>query len=73
MTEYSAFIFVAFFLYEYCGLVLLSCLTSILFLGGYNIPYIFIPLLNIIDPFNLISFESISLAIKTCFLICSVV
>ena len=38
MTEYSAFIFVAFFLFEYTGIVLLSSLTAILFFGGYNVP-----------------------------------
>ncbi len=73
MTEYSAFVFVAFFLYEYCSLVVLSSLTSILFLGGYNIPDVIVPILSLIDPFNLITFETIFLALKTCFLVFCVV
>jgi len=40
MTEYSAFIFVGFFLFEYCSIILLSSLASILFLGGYSLPNI---------------------------------
>jgi NADH-ubiquinone oxidoreductase chain 1 len=33
-TEHSSIIFVFFFLAEYCSIVLMSTLTSILFLGG---------------------------------------
>lgn len=40
MTEHSAVIFVFFFLAEYASIVLICILTSILFLGGYNIPII---------------------------------
>jgi NADH-ubiquinone oxidoreductase chain 1 len=62
MTEYSAVPFVFFFLGEYSSIVLFSCISSILFLGGYNMPELFIN--NSI--FNI---QSIILGIKTC-LIC---
>ena len=39
-TEHSSVPFVFFFLSEYSSIVLFSCLTSILFLGGYNLPSI---------------------------------
>ena len=73
MTEYSAFAFVAFFLYEYCSLVLLSGLTSLLFFGGYTLPSIGISISSIIDPFNILSLEAIWLGFKTCFLVFCVV
>lgn len=38
MTEHSAVIFVFFFLAEYASIVLICTVTSLLFLGGYNIP-----------------------------------
>ena len=41
-TEHSSIIFVFFFLSEYSSIVLFSCITSIFFLGGYNMPEIFI-------------------------------
>jgi len=59
MTEYSAVPFVFFFLGEYSSIVLFSCISSILFLGGYNMPELFVN--NTI--FNL---QSIILGIKTC-------
>lgn len=59
MTEYSAVPFVFFFLGEYSSIVLFSCITSILFLGGYNMPELFVN--NTI--FNI---QSIILGIKTC-------
>jgi len=37
MTEHSAVIFVFFFLAEYASIVLICILTSILYLGGYNL------------------------------------
>ena len=58
-TEHSAMPFVLFFLAEYCRIVLMSTLSSILFLGGYLIP-------EIIVNDTLINIESIVLAIKTC-------
>nr|YP_009543475.1 NADH dehydrogenase subunit 1 [Parmotrema ultralucens]AYU71455.1 NADH dehydrogenase subunit 1 [Parmotrema ultralucens] len=39
MTEHSAVIFVFFFLAEYASIVLICILTSIFFLGGYNLNY----------------------------------
>jgi len=59
MTEHSAVPFVFFFLGEYSSIVLFSCITAILFLGGYNIPELFVnnTILNI---------PSIILGIKTC-------
>lgn len=42
MTEHSSVIFVFFFLAEYASLVLMCVLTSLLFLGGYNLDIEFI-------------------------------
>jgi NADH-ubiquinone oxidoreductase chain 1 len=58
-TEHSSVPFVFFFLAEYSSIVLFSCITAILFLGGYNIPELFVnnTFLNI---------QSIILGIKTC-------
>jgi len=42
MTEHSAVIFVFFFLAEYASIVLICILTSILFLGGYNLDIAFL-------------------------------
>lgn len=58
-TEHSGMIFVFFFLGEYCSIVLMSSLTAILFLGGYNMPELFVN-----DTF--INLQSIVLGIKTC-------
>src|ERR1700723_3115387 len=41
-TEHSSTIFVFFFLGEYSSIVLFSCISAILFLGGYHLPEIFI-------------------------------
>ena len=63
-TEHSSIIFVFFFLAEYSSIVLFSCITAILFLGGYNMPELFIN-----DTF--INLQSIVLGLKTiaiCFL-----
>jgi NADH-ubiquinone oxidoreductase chain 1 len=38
-TEHSATVFVLFFLAEYGSIVLISALCSILFLGGYLLPF----------------------------------
>jgi NADH-ubiquinone oxidoreductase chain 1 len=58
-TEHSSVPFVFFFLSEYSSIVLFSSITAILFLGGYNMPELFIneTFLNI---------QSIILGIKTC-------
>ena len=61
-TEHSSIIFVFFFLSEYSSIILFSCITSIFFLGGYNIPELFVN-----DTF--INLQSIVLGLKTC-LIC---
>lgn len=39
MTEYSAAIFVFFFLAEYANIILISTLSAIFFLGGYLLPF----------------------------------
>nr|YP_010574188.1 NADH dehydrogenase subunit 1 [Auricularia cornea]UZH94033.1 NADH dehydrogenase subunit 1 [Auricularia cornea] len=62
-TEHSSVPFVFFFLSEYSSIVLFSTLTSILFLGGYNLPFIF-DKLGIID--LLVNIPSVVLGIKTC-------
>jgi len=58
-TEHSSVPFVFFFLAEYSSIVLFSCITAILFLGGYNMPELFIN--NTF--FNI---QAIFLGIKTC-------
>jgi NADH-ubiquinone oxidoreductase chain 1 len=39
LTEHSSAIFVFFFLAEYASIVLISALISILFFGGYLLPF----------------------------------
>jgi len=58
-TEHSSVPFVFFFLAEYSSIVLFSCISAILFLGGYHLPEIFVnnTVLNI---------QSIILGLKTC-------
>jgi len=58
-TEHSSVPFVFFFLAEYSSIVLFSSITAILFLGGYNLPELFIN--N-----TYINLQSIVLGIKTC-------
>jgi NADH-ubiquinone oxidoreductase chain 1 len=58
-TEHSSAPFVFFFLGEYSSIVLFSCLTAILFLGGYNFPELFIN-----DSF--LNLQAIILGLKTC-------
>ena len=58
-TEHSSVPFVFFFLAEYSSIVLFSCITAILFLGGYNFPQLFVN-----DSF--INLQSIILGLKTC-------
>jgi NADH-ubiquinone oxidoreductase chain 1 len=63
-TEHSSVPFVFFFLSEYSSIILFSCITSILFLGGYNAPELFINE-------SFINLQSIILGVKTsliCFL-----
>jgi len=73
MTEYSAFIFVAFFLFEYSGIVILSSLTSILFLGGYSVPFLFNSFAEFTSLSSFVSISSLILGLKTCLLIIGVV
>ena len=58
-TEHSSVPFVFFFLAEYASIILFSCITSILFLGGYHMPELF---LNN----SVINLQSIILGLKTC-------
>ena len=58
-TEHSSVPFVFFFLAEYSSIVLFSCLSAILFLGGYNFP-------EIIVNNSFINLQSIILGLKTC-------
>jgi NADH-ubiquinone oxidoreductase chain 1 len=58
-TEHSSIIFVFYFLAEYSSIVLFSSITAILFLGGYNLPEIFVN--N-----SYINLQSIVLGLKTC-------
>lgn len=59
MTEHSGIVFVFFFLGEYCSIVLMSSLSAILFLGGYNMTELFINE-------SFINLQSIILGLKTC-------
>jgi NADH-ubiquinone oxidoreductase chain 1 len=58
-TEHSSVPFVFFFLAEYSSIVLFSCITAILFLGGYNFP-------EIIVNNSIINLQAIILGLKTC-------
>ena len=64
MTEHSSVPFVFFFLGEYSSIVLFSCLTASLFLGGYNLPYIITYLLSLNDLY--LNIPAFVLGIKTC-------
>jgi NADH-ubiquinone oxidoreductase chain 1 len=58
-TEHSSVPFVFFFLAEYSSIVLFSCITAILFLGGYNLP-------EIIVNNSILNIQAIILGLKTC-------
>jgi len=58
-TEHSSVPFVFFFLGEYSSIVLFSCISAILFLGGYNLPELFVN-----D--SVLNLQSIILGLKTC-------
>lgn len=58
-TEYASAPFVFFFLAEYANIILMSTITSILFLGGYLIPY------DMSDGLIKDSLQSLSLGIKS--------
>lgn len=38
-TEYGAFKFALFFIAEYMNMITMSCVTTLLFFGGYNVPF----------------------------------
>ena len=73
-TEHSSVPFVFFFLAEYSSIVLFSCISAILFLGGYNFPDFFLnegllSLSNLewaVSTGQLFNIESIIIGIKTC-------
>ena len=58
-TEHSSVPFIFFFLAEYSSIVLFSCITACLFLGGYHMPELFINE-------TVINLQSIILGLKTC-------
>jgi NADH:ubiquinone oxidoreductase subunit H len=66
ITELSSGVFVSTFLGEYVSIVHVSSLTALLFIGGYGIPEIFINSTSI-------SFASIVLALKACFIAFTIV
>ena len=57
--QWALVLFVFFFLAEYSSIVLFSCITAILFFGGYNMP-------NLIMNDTFINLQSIVLGLKTC-------
>ena len=59
MTEHSSVPFVFFFLGEYSSIVLFSCITAILFLGGYTMPEVF-------SNDSVLNLQSFFLGLKTC-------
>ena len=63
MTEHSAVIFVFFFLAEYASIVLICIFTTTLFLGGY--------LVKLVSDYYILQglLDSLSLGMKTCFMI----
>jgi NADH-ubiquinone oxidoreductase chain 1 len=68
MTEHSAIIFVFFFLAEYASIILISILTSILFLGGYLYPFHW-AILQLNSPLLEGVLYGVSLGLKTCLIV----
>jgi NADH-ubiquinone oxidoreductase chain 1 len=62
-TEHSSVPFVMFFLAEYGSIILMSTLYSILFLGGYLVPFVFFE-----NP-TFLSLEALALGLKVCLLL----
>jgi NADH:ubiquinone oxidoreductase subunit H len=62
-TEHSSVPFVMFFLAEYASIILMSSLFSILFLGGYLVPFVAFE-----NP-TFLSFEGLALGLKVCLLL----
>jgi NADH-ubiquinone oxidoreductase chain 1 len=67
MTEYSAVVFVFFFLAEYSNIILISSLSSIFFLGGFDIPEILVVIKSYTLDFFIINglFTGLILGVKT--------
>ena len=61
-TEHSSVPFVFFFLAEYSSIVLFSSISSILFLGGYNLPDIFGPSLSAAQQGNVLTHNLLNIA-----------
>jgi len=59
MTEHSSVPFIFFFLGEYSSIVLFSCITAILFLGGYNAPELF-------ENCTPLALSAVNLGLKSC-------
>lgn len=59
-TDFSAMIFVFFFLAEYSNLILISTLTTVFFFGGFHFPAVF-------SNYTFLNIQSIILALKICF------
>ena len=68
-TEHSAAIFVFFFLAEYGSIVLISILTSILFLGGYLLPFHHFVMSYVENPALEGLIYGVTLGVKTCLLV----
>ena len=62
-TEHSSVPFVMFFLAEYASIILMSSLFSILFLGGYLVPFV-----SFENP-TFLSLEALALGLKVCLLL----
>jgi NADH:ubiquinone oxidoreductase subunit H len=62
-TEHSSVPFVMFFLAEYASIILMSSLFSILFLGGYLVPFV-----SFENP-TFLSLEGLALGLKVCLLL----
>nr|YP_009529223.1 NADH dehydrogenase subunit 1 [Cladonia subtenuis]AXX76232.1 NADH dehydrogenase subunit 1 [Cladonia subtenuis] len=75
MTEHAAVIFVFFFLAEYASIVLICILTTILFLGGYIINYLYVNIINsdyetlLSDPIIEGMVYGLTLGLKSCIMI----
>ena len=59
-TEHSSVPFVFFFLAEYSSIVLFSCITAILFLGGYLVPDVSVNIVSQQTPQTAISFQQLA-------------
>lgn len=67
-TEHSSIIFIFFFLAEYASIILISVLTTILFLGGYSYPFDWV-VKQLNYPFLEGVLYGVSLGVKTCLIV----